>query len=175
MANRLRRGPREFVSFSARSIARFTIDQPEFASRRKAFSRPQAVVMFPFVVVLAVAVRTMIVGSTSWEAVLFSRYYVQLFVLVVAGIPTFRALWREYDEYAFVGMLLLGVGIGMTAGLLSPGHETSFCYAGRRMLYESSRVRIPDVFRCTTVLWGIPSALVFWWIIIIRRRNASQD
>ena len=132
------------------------------------------VASLPFVALLVLAIRTMIVGSTTWEAVLFSRYYVQLFAFVVLGIPTFRALWREYDEYPFFGIVLAGVTVGIGVGLLSPGHETSFCYAAKSML-RSDRVVIPDVFRCTTYLWAVPASFAFWWTAIQRRRIRNDS
>jgi hypothetical protein len=135
--------------------------------RRKRLVR---LAMLPFIALLVVAIRTMIVGSTAWEAVLFSRYYVQLFVFVVLGIPTFRALWREYEEYSFFGIVLAGIIVGIGVGLISPGHEDSFCYAAKSMLYRSSRVVIPDVYQCTTVLWAIPAAFAFWLTAIWLRR-----
>lgn len=139
--------------------------------RRKRLIR---VALLPFVALLVLALRTMIVGSTAWEAVLFSRYYVQLFVFVVLGIPTFRALWREYHEYAFFGIVLAGITVGIGVGLVSPGHETSFCYAAKSML-RSDNVVIPDVFRCTTYLWAVPASFAFWWTVLWRRRRVHQE
>lgn len=129
--------------------------------------------LLPLLVLLVYAVRTMVGGSTAWESVLFSRYYVQLFALFTIGIPTFRALWREYDEWGFTIVLILGLVTGIVAGELSPGSESSFCFAGKSMLYGSSPATIPVVFRCTSILWAIPASFLFWWGLLFRRRRMA--
>lgn len=165
---------RTIILARSASAAVYSLDMdPLPPGERQRRRRTLGLVAIPFVALLALAIRTMVAGSTAWEAVLFSRYYVQLFAFVVLGIPTFRALWREYEEYPFFGVVLAGITVGIGVGLLSPGHETSFCYAAKSMLYRSSRVVVPDVFRCTTTLWAIPASFAFWWAMLWRRRRAD--
>jgi hypothetical protein len=115
------------------------------------------------ILLLAIAVRTVVIGYDSYTPLVFAQAYIDLFGLVMT-IPVFRRMERSAAGDHIVLVLVSGAAAAYYFGLVALDlGGTTYC-GGRYLL--SSVARVPSVYRCASNPAGVAGGLAGLWIAV---------
>ena len=108
------------------------------------------------ILLLILAVRTLVVGYTSYTPLVFAQLYLLLFT-IVATIPVFvRIADSPAGDHVILLLVSGAIAIVMFAFVAPQIGEPNYC-GGRYLLWQN--VRVPTLYRCTPV----PFAVFGWF------------
>lgn len=136
----------------------------------------RALVIIIALAFLVLALRTLLVGSSSFDPVLFAGLYVWLFAFVTFTVVLVRTVKQTGGDHLYVLFALALVGAIVLSQLAPTIGERDYCYFFGDYPPVGGRWLPPKTFRCTS----LPFELVGWfagWSIgawLMRRRSARS-
>ena len=115
------------------------------------------------ILLLIVAVRTMFVGYPSYTPLVFAELYIGLFAIAMMFPSFMRTSNSEAGDHLLLLFVAAVVGAQLFRLVAPQIGEPNYC-GGSYLLYSISRV--PTLYRCTSVPFGVVGWFVGWWIAI---------
>jgi hypothetical protein len=115
------------------------------------------------ILLLIVAVRTMFVGYASYTPLVFAELYIGVFAIAMMFPSFMRTSNSEAGDHLLLVFVAAAIGAQLLTLVAPQIGEPSYC-GGRYLLYSISRV--PTLYRCTTVPFGVAGWFAGWWIAI---------